>query len=516
MTNSDPTNADHGEAYPFRISRRLFLAGGMAAAGSLFIGTFDPEKTLAANKAKFNVDDLRKAVNCDISVPGDANFKDKVYGGLWNRYYPNRAPQVAVHVKTDKDVMAAIKFARANNLKVVVRGGGHNWCSPSLRNGGMMIDLTLMNKVISIDAEKKLAVVEPIISNREIQAHLKPHNLAFPSGHCPQVKISGYLLGGGMSWNQGVWGPGVGSVEKIELVTADGELIVADKDHNKEYFWAARGSGCGFFAVAVRYHLRLYDLPKAIIGSAYYYPLDQTEEVSDWIGKIAPKMNPAVEMSLWVMTAPPELADQTKKDNGKVCVVTGTAFADSEEKGIAMLAPLDTCPAIGKCISKPMNKPFDFEALFDSSGALWPENLRSQVEAMFSNSNPADIMKAVKAHLVKAPSPTSVFMYAVFTGPNVPAKLPDAAFSMSAKLYGGPWTMWKDSADDAANVGWHKELLTLLKPFASGHYISETDSVDYPEHAVKAFSPVNWKKIAELRKKYDPAGVFFNYTDGLS
>jgi FAD/FMN-containing dehydrogenase len=90
-------------------------------------------------------------------------------------------------------------------------------------------------------------VSEPIISNREIQQKLKPHGLAFPSGHCPQVKLSGYLLSGGMSWNQGVWGHGVESVEKIEMVTADGELITADKDHNQDYFWAARGAGPGLF-----------------------------------------------------------------------------------------------------------------------------------------------------------------------------------------------------------------------------------------------------------------------------
>jgi hypothetical protein len=120
-----------------------------------------PEKVLAASqKPSFDVEALRQAVTCDISLPSDKDFKDKVYGGLWNRYYANRAPQVAVHVKTDADVIAAVKFAKANNMKVAVRGGGHNWCAPSLRNGGMMIDLTAMNKVISIDPVKKIAVCQ--------------------------------------------------------------------------------------------------------------------------------------------------------------------------------------------------------------------------------------------------------------------------------------------------------------------------------------------------------------------
>mgnify|MGYP007071071392 CR=1 FL=1 len=84
------------------------------------------------------------------------------------------------------------------------------------------------------------------------------------------------------------------------------------------------------------------------------------------------------------------------------------------------------------------------------------------------------------------------------------------------KLYGGPWTMWKDQADDAANLKWHKEMLTLLKPFTVGHYVAESDTVTYPEHEVHAYSKANWQKLAELRKKYDPTGVFFNFTDGLA
>ena len=62
-----------------------------------------------------------------------------------------RAPQIAVCVADEQDVISAIQFARENKLKVVVRGGGHNWCQPTLRNGGLLIDLKDLNKVISID-----------------------------------------------------------------------------------------------------------------------------------------------------------------------------------------------------------------------------------------------------------------------------------------------------------------------------------------------------------------------------
>ena len=222
----------------------------------------------------------------------DSDF-EKVAIDVWNKYGPiKRRPQLIVRVANEQDVVEAVKYARANKLKVTVRGGGHNWCNPSLRNGGMMIDLSNLNQIISIDPKARKAVVQPIVSNREIQARLNAQNLSYPSGHCPPVKLSGYLLGGGMSWNQGVWGPGIGSVEAVELVTPDGEIITANKDQNNDYYWAARGAGPGFFGVATRYHLKLYDLPKAIACSSCFYSIREVGTVADWLESITSKLAP--------------------------------------------------------------------------------------------------------------------------------------------------------------------------------------------------------------------------------
>jgi FAD/FMN-containing dehydrogenase len=201
-------------------------------------------------------DDLKQACQGVLATAADANFTELLHGNLWNRLIPDRAPHL-VRVNDEQDVVAAVLFARANKLKVVVRGGGHNWCQPTLRNGGMLIDLTNLNKVISIDPIARRAVMQPIVSNREAQRALNPLGLAFPSGHCPQVKLSGYLLGGGMSWNQGAWGHGCESIEAIEMVTAEGKLITASSDENQDYFWAARGAGSGFFGVVTRFHLKI-------------------------------------------------------------------------------------------------------------------------------------------------------------------------------------------------------------------------------------------------------------------
>ncbi len=473
---------------------------------------------LAEDLAHPNLDTntLRKSVKGDVLSATDSDF-EKVALDIWNKYGPiKRRPQLIVRVADEQDVVEAVRFARANKLKVTVRGGGHHWSNSSLRNSGVMIDLTNLNQVISIDAKAHKAVVQPIISNREIQAHFNAQNLSYPSGHCPPVKLSGYLLSGGMSWNQGAWGPGIGSVEAIELVTPDGELITANKDQNTDHYWAARGAGPAFFGVATRYHLKLYDLPKAIACSSYYYPIGEVGTVAQWLESIASKLAPNIELSLFMLTAPPELAEKCKADAGKVCVVTATIFAESMGEVKSSLKPLDDCPIIAKCLSETVAKPHNFEALFDASGALWPADHRNHVEAMFSDSNLADIFKGVRDHFLRTPSPTTLVMFAIFTGPNIPAPLPDAAFSMSAHYYGGPWTMWTKAQDDEANTQWHKKCLELLKPFVTGHYIGETDTVTYPDHVQGSYTESKWKRLEVLRKKYDPDGVFVNYCNGLS
>jgi FAD/FMN-containing dehydrogenase len=462
-----------------------------------------------------NIASLKKLCKGIVATRDDVNFVELIHGNLWNRLIPDRTPEIVVRVADEQDVIVAIRFARDNKMKVVVRGGGHNWCQPTLRNSGLLIDLSHLNKVISVDAEERRAVVQPVISNREIQKVLNPQGLAYPTGHCPQVKLSGYLLGGGMSWNQGVWGTGTESVKAIELVTPDGELITASENENTDYFWAARGSGSGFFGVVTRYHLKLYSLPKAIHGSSYYYSLNEAVTVAEWLGEIASGLSPAVELSLFLLEAPPELKEKAVLHGGKVCMVTGAAFSDSPTEARTSLKPLEDCPVIAKCLLSSFATPFVFDQLYDMSGGLWPEDHRSRVEATFSNTTPAALVKTISGHIAKAPSATTLILFTIFTGRNVPARHTNTAYSMSSRVYGGPWTMWKHAADDEANTKWHHECIEMLRPFNIGYYVGESDTVGRPTDAIQAFSPENWKRLADLRNKYDPNGLFFDYFNGF-
>jgi len=239
--------------------------------------------------------------------------------------------------------------------------------------------------------------------------------------------------------------------------------------------------------------------------------------IARWLDRLAQALPSSVELSLFAVQAPPDLAENARSSNGKVALVTATMFADSAEEANAALRLLDGSPVLDRALSRSVAQPTNFEALCDASGALWPPGLRAKVDAMFYNAPLADLIGATKDHVLSAPSAKTVHMFAVYTGRDgAPATPADAAFSMTGKLYGGPWTMWDSAGDDRDNIAWHERCVELLKPYVIGHYVSESDTVAHPEFARLSYSPASWQRLTDLRRKLDPERVFFDFNDGLS
>lgn len=463
-----------------------------------------------------NWDALRNKISGKVIVaeatPNFAAVRDEM---VWNNIKPDRSPDAIVTVKDDNDVIQAVKFARENGLKVTVHGGGHTWCGLAVRNGGMIINLAELNAV-SIDAASNTAIIQPVISNRELGHRLSEHGLAFPVGHCPTVKASGYLLNGGMSWNMGHWGPACLSVEAIEFVTADGKLVKASATEHPDLFWAGRGCGPGMFAVATRFHLKCYPLPKAIMSSNYFCSLDDLQEVVEEVTALGWMMPDFVELSIFLIKAPPELKEKCKNNNGKACMISATAFAQTFEEGVAALGVLEKGKFLHKCLSKSINNTTSFENLADISGVTWPERHRNLCENQCSNVKPVDLFIALRDKIIDAPSLKSVIVFCLSTGQhNLLQPYADIALSMDANSYGGIWTIWEQPEQDAINYKWHKECTDILKKFTSSHYIGETDIVEDNSRVQKSYSPEKWKRLEEIREKYDPDRVFFGFFGGL-
>ena len=186
----------------------------------------------------------------------DTGYEHARRSAVSNGRKPNRFPDVIVRAQSNGDVVAAVQLAKERGLKIGIRSGGHSWAASFLRDGGMLLDLSQMNG-FSVDVSTRTATIQPGLKGADLNRALLKDRLFFPSGHCMPVSLGGFLLQGGFGWNSRLWGPACCSILGMDIVTADGELVHANESENADLFWAARGSGPGFFGVVTRFHLGL-------------------------------------------------------------------------------------------------------------------------------------------------------------------------------------------------------------------------------------------------------------------
>ncbi|HMK93689.1 MAG TPA: FAD-binding protein, partial [Thermoleophilia bacterium] len=269
---------------------------------------------------------------------GDADYERRRRAAVWNHRVPARYPELIVVARSVDDVVGAVETARARGLRVAVRSHGHNWAGTALRDGSLLLDVGGLNGLRLSGDE---AEVGPGLTGAELTAALAAQGLGFPAGHCRDVGLGGYLLGGGMGWNWGVWGPACHSVAGLEAVTADGRVLARDDEDDDGLLWAARGAGPGFFAVVTRFRIRVYPEPSAAVTSTFVFPLGDLALVADWVAGLAETLDRRVELTLFLTTAPSSIGELGIEAGRHVIIVTATAFAASHGACGALLAPLE-------------------------------------------------------------------------------------------------------------------------------------------------------------------------------
>jgi FAD/FMN-containing dehydrogenase len=455
-----------------------------------------------------NLKELQSRIEGKVTSAADIDYESVRRAMVWNQLVPDRRPRYIVQAAGEHDVIEAIKFAREHQIRVAVRGGGHNWVGFSLRDDSLLIDLGRLSKA-SIDREARRAVVQPAVSGRELNRMLESEDLAFPVGHYPGVPMSGYLLSGGFGWNSGEWGPACFNVEAARVATAEGKIVVASEKENSDLLWAIRGGGPGFFGVITEYTLKVFPRPATITSSSYYYPLDSIEEVGEWASRIARILPRQVEFSVRIGVAPPSIADRCRSNNGFACAVNAVAFAESVRAGSSMLAALDSCPALGSCLSKELNVAKTIGALYDAQSEILPEHHRNLADTLWTNSAPAEVLAVAPNHFLRAPSSKSWLLMMFSTGDSVPYLECACSMTGDALLY--CYAVWDLAKNDAANSDWHRNVVAALDKYAVGHYIGESDIVADPNRAARSYSPSNWNRLKVLRRQYDPAGLFLGH-----
>jgi decaprenylphospho-beta-D-ribofuranose 2-oxidase len=156
----------------------------------------------------------------------------------------------------EEEIRAAIASARNGGLKVAIAGARHSMGGQSLYPNAIALDMRHYNRLVSIDAERKLVTVESGMTWRELQEYLNLNGLAVTVMQGPNV----FTVGGSISVNAHGWdmrnGPTAATVESFHIMTADGSVRLCSRTANPELFRLALG-GYGLFGVILDVTLRV-------------------------------------------------------------------------------------------------------------------------------------------------------------------------------------------------------------------------------------------------------------------
>ena len=216
---------------------------------------------------------LTSALEGKVVVPEDARFDTA--RRAWNLAIDQR-PAAVAFPESPQDVAAAVLFAREFGVRVAAQGTGHNAGPLGSLEDTILLKTERMREV-SVDPARRTARVEAGVAWLEVVEAVAQHGLAALAGSSPDVGVVGYTLGGGVSFLGRKHGLAANHVSAIELVTADGEFVHADPEHEPDLFWALRGGG-GSFAIVTAIELELFPITQAYAG-ILWYPIDRGPEV---------------------------------------------------------------------------------------------------------------------------------------------------------------------------------------------------------------------------------------------
>lgn len=225
---------------------------------------------------------------CSMNPEGEACAE--VFKKMQNPYYISNQPALtqtsgwvdawtsapsvyAVEAEETTDVVAAVKFARKHNLRLVVKGGGHSYQGRSCSEDSLLIWTRRMNKVSlhdafvpqgcadNLDPQPAVSLGSGALWMDAYTAVTTEAGRYIQGGGCTTVGVAGLIQSGGFGSFSKNYGVAAAGLLEAEVVTADGETRIANACINPDLLWALKGGGGGSFGVVTRLTLKTRDLP---------------------------------------------------------------------------------------------------------------------------------------------------------------------------------------------------------------------------------------------------------------
>ncbi|MFI2102330.1 FAD-binding oxidoreductase [Isoptericola sp. NPDC019693] len=410
-----------------------------------------------------------------------------------------RRPAAVVRPAGTDAVARAVRYARDAGAEVSVRSGGHSVFGLGAGDGALTLDLRGLDS-IELDVDGRTAWAGGGITAGAYSRAVGEHGLATPFGDTGSVGVGGITLGGGIGLLSRSLGMTVDSLLGAEVVTADGEVVRTDADHEPDLFWALRGGG-GNFGVVTRFRFALHEVSQ-VVGGVLLMP--GTPEAVAGVVAAADAAPPELTMVVMVMPAPP-MPMIPAEWHGRLVVMANACWSGPVEQADAALAPLrDVAGRAGG-------------ALLDGlRTAPYPTLLEGgpQGGPVVATGRPflADGLDGdAAAHLVEQLEGSDALMRAVqlrVLGGAV-ADVPTDATAYahrSARVVGNVAAVARDAATAAGYTPWVDSLADRLRGSAGTYANFCLDGgIDV---ARAAYPGATWDRLRDVKRRYDPQNVF--------
>lgn len=410
----------------------------------------------------------------------------------------DRRPAAVIRVANVSDVAAVINFARATDLELAVRSGGHSVGGHSGTEGGLVIDLRDLNG-IEIDGETSTVWAGTGLTSGEVTRTVEQHGLIVGFGDSGTVGIGGLTLGGGIGYMVRKHGLTIDSLLAAEVVTAAGDILIADETNHPDLFWALRGGG-GNFGVVTRLKFRLQPLPSFVGGPLV---LPATAENIAKFAALADAAPEALSTIALVMPIPP-VPFVPAEFHGTLALIGMMAFSGAPDAATAALAPFRAIAAPIADLVGPA--PYSSMYAMDPPPEMRPAvSCRSRFVDHVSVETAAKMLAALEA----CPSPMKMGQIRVLGGAysRVPAETTAFAHRRS-RIMLAFLAMYEGGADVTAHFDrWATDAVSTVSQENAVAYVNFL-GIEGGEGLRAAYPGSTWDRLRQVKAKYDPENLF--------
>jgi FAD/FMN-containing dehydrogenase len=436
-------------------------------------------------------------INGNIFHRSQVDFKKTILSNQYNKVNTGRTPDMLTEPRTLEDILRIVRYAKTVGKRVTVLSGGRSFSANSIRPDCIVISMKYFDQ-FQVNKEAMSAEAGPAVGGSVLLKALFKMGLFFPAGHCTGVCIGGFLLQGGYGWNGRKTGIACQSILGMDIVTADGELVHASERENADLFWAARGSGPGFFGVVVKFYLKLYPLPpyRAII--AHDFAIKHLEDVYRWAYEVGPEIPKAVEFQMM-------MNKNMMNIMGPGIEAFAPIFADNEDEFEAAKAFMQNSPIKKKAtIATPAFNP-GIDVFYRATMTHYPANYHYGVDNMWTHASIDELLPFIKKIAETLPPPPSHFLWLNWYPDPLTV---DMAYSKEDNIYLALYSCWKNAKDTEKYNFWAANMIGEMQHLSAGIQLADEGLHKRTDHFM---APENLKRVQEIRAKRDPHGVFFEW-----